>query len=73
MSPASEQVLGKHPRAYVGNGVFSIVAGAVFGFMGQSLDGAFRLGVVAIGVLVAVFGVWQIAYAWALRRATDRL
>jgi hypothetical protein len=73
MSPASEQVLGKHPRAYLGNGIFSIVAGGVFVFIGQSLDGAFRLGVSAIGVLIAVFGVWQIAYAWALRRATGRL
>jgi hypothetical protein len=30
------------------------------------MDGVFRLGVSTIGALVALFGVWQIAYAWAV-------
>ena len=73
VSPASERVLGKYSGAYLATGVFQILAGVVFGFLGQSMDGPFRVGVSAIGALVALYGVWQIGYAWAVRSATTRL
>jgi hypothetical protein len=73
VSPTSERVLGKYSRAYLATGVFQILAGGVFAFLGQSMDGAFRTGVTAIGALVALYGVWQIAYAWAVRNATGKV
>jgi len=73
VSPASEQVLGKHAGAYFAPGVFQILAGVVFVLLGQSMDGVFRLGVAAIGLLVAVLGIWQIIYGLGLRRATAKL
>jgi hypothetical protein len=73
VSPASEQALGKYPGAYLSNGLFSIIAGGLFALLGQSMDGVFRTGIVAMGLLVALFGVSQIAYAWGLRRTTRNL
>jgi hypothetical protein len=73
ISPASERVLGKYSRAYLAMGVFQILVGGVFGFLGQSMDGVFRMGVSAIGALVVLYGVWQIAYGWAARSATGKL
>jgi len=73
LSPASEQVLGKHPRVYLVTGIFQVLAGGLFALIGQGMDGVFRMGVLGIGALVIAFGVWQVAYAWALRSATGRL
>ena len=73
ISPASEAMLGKHPRAYVGTGVFQLLVGGVFALLGQSMDGVFRMGITAAGALLAVFGAWYIVYGLGLRGATGKL
>jgi hypothetical protein len=63
-------MLGKHPRAYVGTGVFLLLLGGVFALLGQNMDGAFRLGMTGAGALTALFGAWYIVYGLGLRGAT---
>jgi hypothetical protein len=67
MSPASEALLGKQPRVYFGTGVFQILAGGAFALLGQGMDGTFRIGIIAVGVLLALSGIWYVAYGLGLR------
>ena len=67
MSPASEAALGKQPRVYFGTGVFQILAGGAFALLGQSMNGRFRIGIMAVGVLLALSGVWYVVVGLGLR------
>jgi hypothetical protein len=67
MSPTSEQLLGKQSRGYLVTGGFGILAGTLVGILGQNMDGVFRVGVMGIGVLVVLSGVWHTWLGWRLR------
>ena len=70
MAPVSEQVWGKQPRAYLLSGIFSMLAGGLFTVLGQNMSGVFRIGVMGIGILVILMGVWQAAIGWRLCTAS---
>ena len=72
LSPASQAVLGKQPRAYLASGAFQILAGGLFMLLGVNMDGVFRLGVVAIGALVSLLGAWQIVYGLGIRKVAGQ-
>ncbi len=70
IAPVSEQLIGAQPRSYLAAAAFSITAGSIFVAMGLSLDDTARLGVVGIGVLAIIGGVFQGLRAWRLKRTT---
>ena len=72
MAPVSEQLLGGHPRGLVVVAAFAILAGILFTMLGMGLSGTARFGIAAIGLLATLLGIWQLAVAWRLRKATDR-
>jgi hypothetical protein len=73
LSPASQAMLGKQPRAYLASGTFQILAGCLFMLLGFNMDGIFRAGVVGIGALVAVLGAWQIVYGLGIRKVAGQV
>jgi len=72
ISPASEQLLGKQPRGYLISGVFGILAGGLFMVLGYNMDGVFRAGVMSIGGLAALLGLFQASTGLRLRNPGQR-
>jgi hypothetical protein len=70
ISPASEQLLGKQPGAYLAAGVFAILGGVLLTVLAQSMDGVFRMGMSAIGALAVLLGVWHASLGWRIRNSS---
>jgi hypothetical protein len=71
MAPVNEQIVGRHPRTVLVAATFAVAAGIIFMFVGFALRGAGHVGIVSIGVLVFLFGVWQLVLGWRLKKTAE--
>jgi hypothetical protein len=72
IAPVSEEVWGKQPRIHLMTGIFSVLAGVLFAWLGQNMSGVFRIGLMGISLLVVLIGVWYAAIGWRLRTSSLR-
>ena len=70
MMPVSERVMRSQSPGYLITGALAVLGGIVFIVMGLDMRGLGRAGIVSMGVLSVVFGLWYFLVGRRLGRMT---